>query len=304
MGGGVGHGRDHRHGRRAAADDHHALARVVQVLGPLLRVHELAPEAVDARELRRVAAVVVVVAAAQEHEVRRHLGRLAIALDLDRPAGVLARPAQAGHLVAVADLVLDPVLARGLAHVGQDRRAVGQGLGVGPGLEPVAQREHVRVRADARIAEQVPRAAHGVAGLEHGVALGRALLLQVAGGPDAGDARAHDQHVHVVHQPRPPSAQGISRESAIAAARQRMGVAPVLLAGDHVQERPPRRVAHHQHGVPLALLRADHRVGAAAREHDLAAHGPDHRHDGLAVARVRGAALVAVEAQQVEHDHR
>ena len=41
----LGHRGDERHRGRAAADHHDALAGVVEVLGPVLRVDDLAPEA-------------------------------------------------------------------------------------------------------------------------------------------------------------------------------------------------------------------------------------------------------------------
>ena len=111
-----------------------------------------------------------------------------------------ARPASTSgrhHAMAVADPGVDAVVARDLADVGQDRRAVGDRLGVLPRPEGVAQRVHVGVRADAGIAEQIPGAAAGLARLEDGVALARALVLQVPGRADARQARAHDQDVEV-----------------------------------------------------------------------------------------------------------
>src|SRR5262249_8018857 len=81
--------------------------------------------------------------------------------------------------------------------VGQDRRTVGNGLGVLPGAETVAQRVHVRIGPDAGIAEEVPGAADRLARLEDGVGLGRALLLEMPGGVDAGKPGAGDQRVEM-----------------------------------------------------------------------------------------------------------
>ena len=100
--------------------------------------------------------------------------------------------------MAVADVRLDPVLDRGLFDVGLDRRAVGDRLRRPPGLEPEAQGEHVRVRPDARVFEQVPGAAQVGAAFEDGVALCRAAFLQVPGRAHAGDAGAHDEDVKVL----------------------------------------------------------------------------------------------------------
>ena len=104
--------------------------------------------------------------------------------------------------MAIADLLLDPVLARGLAHVGEDRGPVGDRLLRRPRFEAVAERVHVGVRADPRVAEEVPGAAEVLARLEDRVAAARAALLQVPGGADPREAGADDQHVEMFGRPR------------------------------------------------------------------------------------------------------
>ena len=66
-----------------------------------------------------------------------------------------------------------------------------------PGLVGVAQREDVAVGPDARIAEQVPRAADSRAPLQDRVRQLRVLLVNAVRGPDARDSRTDDQHVGV-----------------------------------------------------------------------------------------------------------
>src|SRR5262245_51705652 len=104
-------------------------------------MHDLALIAILARELRRIAGFVAVVARAQVQEAAGELHRrTALAeLRLDRPQRALSRPGRALHAVAEADLRLDSVLLRGLAHVLQDRSAVGDRLVRGPRLPRVAQ---------------------------------------------------------------------------------------------------------------------------------------------------------------------
>ena len=177
VGGAPGERRDHRHGRRAAADDDDALAVVVDVVGPELRVHDLPAEALDARELRRVALVVAVVAGARVQEAAGQPDRLAGALDLDRPARVGRGPRGRHHAVTEPDVPVDPVLARRVADVIQDRRAVDDRARPGPRAERVAEREHVGVGAGAGEAEEVPRPADRLARLEDGERLARAALL-------------------------------------------------------------------------------------------------------------------------------
>ena len=62
------------------------LARPVEVGRPVLRVDDRAAELVRAGELRLVAVLVVVVAAAAPQEARGERHRLAVVLGLDRPA--------------------------------------------------------------------------------------------------------------------------------------------------------------------------------------------------------------------------
>ena len=54
-------------------------------------------------------------------------------------------PGSADDAMAVADAAVDAVVARDLADVVQDRRTVGDGLGVLPWAEPVAERVHVGI---------------------------------------------------------------------------------------------------------------------------------------------------------------
>src|SRR2546421_11393439 len=97
-----------------------------------------------------------------------------------------------------ANVLVDAIAFSGVAHVGEDRLAVGDRLRVLPGAERVAERVHVGVRADPGIAEQVPGPAAAAARLDDGVALLRALRLQVIRGADPRQAGAHDQDVDMV----------------------------------------------------------------------------------------------------------
>ncbi len=100
--------------------------------------------------------------------------------------------------VAKADLLDYAVLLCGLDDVPADRLAVGDRRSARPRLEVVAEREHVRVRADAWIAEEVPGATEPVACLEDGESLLGALGLKAARCPDSGQACPDDQHVEMI----------------------------------------------------------------------------------------------------------
>src|SRR5690242_10787551 len=71
MRGAFGHGGYERDRRRAAADYDDAFACVVEIVWPLLRVHDWATESRAAGPLRHVAAFVIVVAGAEVKEVAR-----------------------------------------------------------------------------------------------------------------------------------------------------------------------------------------------------------------------------------------
>ncbi len=196
------HLRHQRHRGRARTDHHHALAGVVDVVGPFLRMHDAAGEILGARKFRRIAVLVIVVAGAHEQEIAGEADRLRRAFaggafGLHGPARLRRRPGRPLDPVVEADLVLDAVLGSGLADVIQDPRPVRNRLRLGPRLERIAQREHVAVGADAGITKQIPGAADAIAAFENDVALARALLLQVIARADAGQAGTDDQHVEM-----------------------------------------------------------------------------------------------------------
>src|SRR5438477_6592377 len=100
--------------------------------------------------------------------------------------------------MAVTNLLVDAVLGRGLAHVIEDARAVGDRLRLGPRLERIAEREHVAVGADAGIAEEIPGAADRITALEDDEALAQTFRLQMIARSDAGEAGADDEDVEML----------------------------------------------------------------------------------------------------------
>ena len=188
----------HRGG--TAADHHHALVAVVQAGRPELGLDHATAKVGLACKGRAVATGVAVVAAAQVQKTGPQsllLAGLAV-FDLHRPAGLIAAPGGAAHPLSEADVAADVGLVGSFADVAQDGRAIGNGLRLLPRLERVTQRVHVRIRAHAGVAEQVPSAADGVARLDDGVAVHGTLPLQVVRGTDARQAGADDQHVEQV----------------------------------------------------------------------------------------------------------
>src|SRR5579883_3495081 len=176
-----------------------ALARVRHVVAPLLRVDDAPREALDAGKCGRVPLRVVVVAGAHEEKAARQADELAAraALHLDGPARVGRGPCRAPHAVSEPDVPVDPVCAGGVAEVGEDRGAVGDGARIRPRPEGIPERVHVGIGADAGIAEEVPGPAQRLARLEDHVAAVGTLGLQMIARGDARDARADDHDVDV-----------------------------------------------------------------------------------------------------------
>ena len=85
---GLRHGGYQGHRRGPAADHHDALAAIVEVCRPALRVDQPSLEVLAAGKSRRVSLLIVVVAAAQIQEAARVADRLLVFADfrLDGPA--------------------------------------------------------------------------------------------------------------------------------------------------------------------------------------------------------------------------
>ena len=91
----------------------------------------------------------------------------------------------------------DAVLVGRPAHVLEDRRTVGDRLRLTPRRERVAERVHVGVRANPRIAEQVPGAADRVTRLQQREAAIRCITPQVTRGADPRQTSADDQDINM-----------------------------------------------------------------------------------------------------------
>ena len=187
-----------RNRRRAAADHDHALVGVIQIIGPLLRMDDLPPESLRAFEMRRMAARIIVIAAAHVEERAGDMARLAILLDLQHPLGIFGGPARRHHLAAEADMPVDPEFLRGIDDVIADRLAIGDGAIAGPGVKGKTERIHVRIRTDAGIAEQVPCPANRIARFEDRVAFARAFGGYAVSRIDTREAGADDKDIEPV----------------------------------------------------------------------------------------------------------
>src|SRR5882757_4017506 len=193
----LGQRRDQRHRRSAAADDHHLLALVVEILGPVLWMNNRALELVEAGEVWGVALVVVVVAGPEEEEAAA-VGLFGpVLLGGDGPGVVRGVPVRRADVGAEPDVLIDAVLVRGGVQVLPDVLAVGHPFWAGPRLPREAQGEDAAVRAHARVAEQVPGAADLLAALQDDVAGSGIALGDAVSRAQAREARADDDDVNV-----------------------------------------------------------------------------------------------------------
>ena len=196
------HIRHDGYGGCATADHGDALVCVVETFGPELRIDDLTFEVVCAFELGAIAVFIVVVARAHHQKVALDVDGFVrvLAQDLERPLLVFARPSCAFKRVLEADVFTHAVLVGGLVHVVSNRSAVGDRLAFFPGLEGKAKGMHVTVGAYAGIAEEVPGAADRVAPFEERVGLARAMVFEVAGCTDSGQAGTNDDDVEGFHE--------------------------------------------------------------------------------------------------------
>src|ERR1051325_10607472 len=100
--------------------------------------------------------------------------------------------------MVVANRFVYFVLGGCLANVAQDCITVRDRPRIAPRSERIAERVHVGIGAHARIAKQIPSAAHRVAPFEYDETLLRALHLQVTGCADTRESCAHYYHVHIL----------------------------------------------------------------------------------------------------------
>ena len=172
-----GQRRHQRHRRRAAADHHDALARRVETVRPRLRMHQRAAERIDAGKVRHETSGIIVISGADEQETAGDVDRRIAPCDLEGPGRVGGRPCGADRLVAEANLSVETVLFRRVSNIVEDRGAVGDRILAEPRPESIAQREHVGIRTDAGITEEIPGAADRVAAFEDGEAFARQARL-------------------------------------------------------------------------------------------------------------------------------
>ncbi len=162
-----GHGRNQGDSGRTTADHDDLLSRVIEILRPELRMDHGAGKCFHTGKFGRMPLVVVVVSGARVQEAAAQRARLSALIHCQRPARLGAGPLRRNDFGAVTNMLVDTVTPRGLGDVPQDRGPVGNGFGIAPGLEGISEGEHVRIRADPRIAKKIPGTAHRLARLDN-----------------------------------------------------------------------------------------------------------------------------------------
>src|SRR5208282_6203511 len=123
----------------------------------------------------------VVIAGTAEKEVAGKANRrpFGSAFRLDGPQRVGGRPRGACHPMPEADVAIDAISLRRLADIAADQSALcNRGIRL-PRTKRIAEGVHVRIGANAGIAEQVPGAAEGVAAFEDDVGFVPAVSLHM-----------------------------------------------------------------------------------------------------------------------------
>ena len=163
-------------------------------------MNDLPLECLFVWKCRAVAFVVAVIAGAREQETCLVMLLLLITLCVGKqrdhiPPPMFAGPVGGYHATLEANVMNGARVFGNFLDIALDVRAVGDGLAVGPGLVTVAEGIHVRIGADARVAEQIPGSADRRAALQYQIALVGALTAQCMCGADARQACADDKNI-------------------------------------------------------------------------------------------------------------
>lgn len=164
----LGHAREQRDRRGAAANDYHFLVGVIIVLGPELRVDDFSLETIQSGNVNLQGLIEVIVSRAKHRELGRVGLPLPFVFHCETPAVCLGRPVCRENLVAKVDVFVETVLRYTLSDVGDDKWPFGDGTLMRPWLPRETERVQIRVGPDARILPQIPRSTNIASVLENG----------------------------------------------------------------------------------------------------------------------------------------
>ncbi len=164
----------------------------------MLGMHDGPAELLDAREIRGVALVIVVVAAGEEQEPAAVEPVHAVVFDRDRPGVGDGIPVRRADIAVELSVAVDAVLVRGGSQILADVLGVGDAFLTGPRLPRKGQHEHAAVGAHPRVPKQIPRAADPLAPLQDGVRQMRVAFGDPIGRAKPGDSGTDDDDVEVI----------------------------------------------------------------------------------------------------------
>src|ERR1700752_553294 len=102
--------------------------------------------------------------------------------------------------MAVTNCLINTVLGGGITDVAEDGWAVGDGCGITPGTEAIAEGEHIGIGSHARRPKRALGAPNPSPPLEVDKTLPRALHLQMESRTNPRQPRPHNYYVHMFHR--------------------------------------------------------------------------------------------------------
>src|ERR1700683_448355 len=155
-------------GGGATADYDHALGVATEIFGPVLGVKDADAEAIHAGPAGHITLGVIVVAAANVKKIAGEASGLFFrACRVNGPESLRRGPRSAGNLMTETNFAVDAIFANSFLKIFENGRTTRDGFLVSPGAETEAERVHVRIGTDARIAEEVPGSANRVAAFQN-----------------------------------------------------------------------------------------------------------------------------------------
>src|ERR1700733_1589535 len=188
--------RHQRNSGSPASDYDDVLAGAIKVLGPILRMNQRPCERLFSGEMGTVTLLVTVITrAAMEETALEYTFLVTGQPSRYTPAPGLTAPFDACDPVPVSYPLVDTVFFCGFANVLEDVGAGSNRLLPRKRLKAIAERIHVRIAPDSRIAKKVPRASQRAPALQDSHRLTRQFATESASRTDAGQTGTNYHYV-------------------------------------------------------------------------------------------------------------
>ncbi|CAI8300485.1 MAG: Uncharacterised protein [Hyphomonas sp. TMED17] len=173
----LGHGWHQRHCGRTGPNDQNGFALIIKIFGPVLRMNKLALKIGQPRKVRHIAFIIAEIATAHMQEARRKYDFLASSDSCYCPQRLGAIPARTDDLVIIADFIIDTIFSCSLSNIVENCGPVGNRFLRSPRFKIIAERVHVAIRPNTRIAKKVPCSADRITRLEDRIRLAGTFIL-------------------------------------------------------------------------------------------------------------------------------